>query len=299
MQNRRDFLKQSGAYALGGLLLNELGPLESLAKPKKLGVQLFTFFPTFEQDVAGNLKKIADIGFKEIESAFSLKGGFYGMSAKEFKKMLSDAGLSWASHHVLGAPLKPNPAFDTSKMPKFKTLKTDTQAIVDEVAETGAKYLVCATYPHDTLDEWKEGFGVLQKAGEAAKKAGLTLAYHNHDKEFEKLDGQVPYDLLLSQVSADVLKMELDLAWVSKAGVDPVLLFQKYPKRFPLWHVKDFDKEFKNLKPVGEGHIDFKRIFAAAKTAGLKHAFVEHDMPADAVASITSSYKYLKTNVLK
>lgn len=295
MQNRRTFLQQAGALALGSAALSRLPVLDALAKRRKMGLQLFTLFPTFDQDVKGNLQKVAAIGFKEIESAFSLKGGFYGMSAKEFKAILNDLGLQWRSHHVLGAPLKPNPKFDVSKMPKFDTLKNESQKIVDTVAETGVKYLVCASYPHDTLDEVKEGIGVLSKTGEMAKKAGMTLCYHNHDKEFVAIDGQVPYDMLLSQISPDVMKMELDLAWVSKAGIDPVELFKKHPKRFPLWHVKDFDKGFNNLMPVGQGVIDFKRIFAAADTAGMKHFFVEHDMPTDAFASITASHAYLKT----
>lgn len=294
MQNRRNFLKQTGALALGGLLTSPLSGLRELAKHRKAGVQLFTLFPGLDQDVRGNLQKVADIGYKEIESAFSMKGGYYGMKPKEFRALLSDLGLSWRSHHVLGAPLKPNPNFDVSKLPKMNTLKNDTQQILDELAEGGLKYVVCANYPFDTLDELKAGLGVLNKAGELAKKAGLTLAYHNHDMEFAKMEGQVPYELMLSQISPAVLKMELDLAWASKAGVDPVTLFQKHPKRFPLWHVKDFDRDFKNLKPVGEGAIDFKRIFDAAQSAGLKHFFVEHDMPADAFASLTSSYRYLK-----
>ena len=215
------------------------------------------------------------------------------MKAKEFKSMLNDMGMKWRSHHVIGAPIKPNPKFDISKLPKMNTLKNDTQLIIDGMAESGVKYLVCANYPHETLSEWKEGLEVIQKAGELAKKAGMTLAYHNHASEFEAVEGQVPYDLLCSQISSDILKLELDLAWASKAGMDPVALFNKYPGRFPLWHVKDFDKDFQNLKPVGEGVIDFKRIFEAAKIAGTKHFFIEHDMPADAFASIKSSVGYL------
>jgi sugar phosphate isomerase/epimerase len=140
----------------------------------------------------------------------------------------------------------------------------------------------------------KSSIDILNKANEVATKAGLTLAYHNHDKEFATVDGIVPYDLFLSQLSPSV-KMELDLAWVSKAGLDAVEMFKKNPGRFPLWHVKDMDKEFKTLQPVGSGVIDFKKIFAAADIAGLQHAFVEHDMPPDAFASISSSMTYLKT----
>jgi Sugar phosphate isomerases/epimerases len=94
-------------------------------------------------------------------------------------------------------------------------------------------------------------------------------------------------------LSQTKMQMELDLAWATKGGKDPVELFKQHPGRFPLWHVKDLDKEFKTVLPVGEGTIDFKRIFAAADTSGMKHFFVEHDMPKDALASITSSYNYL------
>lgn len=293
MQNRREFLKNTSLTALGAMSLNNLELFAKKAN-QPIGLQLFTFFPSFDDDVKGNLQKIKAIGFQELESAFTRKGGFYGMKAKEFAKMASDLGLSWKSHHVVGAPFKPNPKFDTSKMPKMQSLKTDSQEIVDSVAETGIKYLVCSSIPVESLDEVKAAAEILNKAGELANKAGLTLCYHNHDKEFEVMNGQRPYDIFLSQISPDLMKFELDLAWVSKAGVDPVALFKANKGRFPLLHVKDFDKDFKNLMPVGEGVIDFKNIIANAKIGGVKHYFVEHDMPKDAIASITSSYGYLK-----
>jgi sugar phosphate isomerase/epimerase len=294
MKSRRDFLKISGSLALGSLALQRLPMADDLFKRHKYGLQLFTLFPGMDKDVKGNLQRVKEIGYSEIESAFSMKGGYYGMKPKEFKAMLSDLGLTWRSHHVVGAPLKPNPKFDITKLPKFNTLKNNAQQIVDEVAEGGLKYLVCANYPFETLDELKEGLAVLNKSGELAQKAGIQLVYHNHDMEFKQMEGQVPYDLMLSQVNADLLKMELDLAWATKAGMDPVAMFDKHPGRFPLWHVKDLDKGFINIKPVGEGVIDFKRIFAASKTAGMKHFFVEHDMPEKPFESIASSIKYLK-----
>lgn len=295
MQNRRSFLKQSGVLGLGALTANSVSDLLASKKHKPIGLQLFTFFPSFDDDVKGNLEKIKAIGFQELESAFSMKGGIYGMKPKEFTAMTKEIGLAWRSHHVIGAPIKPNPKFDVSKMPKMDTLKNESQKLVDMVAEGGAKYMVCATISHDTLDEVKEGAEILNKAGELANKAGLTLCYHNHEKEFMDVEGTKPFDYFASQISPDVMKFELDLAWVSKASVDPVALFKQHKGRFPLLHVKDFDKGFVNLMPVGEGVIDFKRIFSYAKTGGVKHYFVEHDMPKDAFASITSSMKYLKT----
>jgi sugar phosphate isomerase/epimerase len=301
MLTRRLLIKNSAALAMGGLLFpkafgNDLFP----AKPRKLGIQLFTFFTSIDGDVEGTLQKIAAAGYTEIESAFSRKGGFYGMSAKEFSAALKKLGLSWKSHHVIGAPFKmpanAKPPTDANgnpiSIPPMKNLRDNYQEIVTELADAGVPYIVCASTPVNTAEEIKTSTEVLHKTGEAAKKAGIQFAYHNHEAEFKTVESIVPYDYFLSQVSADHLKMELDLAWAVKAGIDPVAIFKKHPGRFPLWHVKDIDKEGK-VQPVGKGTIDFKPIFNAASTAGLKHFFVEHDMPADAWASINSSKEFL------
>jgi len=300
MQKRRDFIKQSGAAVLGSLVFSN--PAKAFFKETHaVGLQLFTFFNTIDDDVPGTLKKIADIGYKEIESAFSRKGGFYGMKPKEFASMLKDLGLSWKSHHVLGAPFKMPPDFkppagaDGKPMTfsQVKNLRDNYQEIIDEIAEAGIPYLVCANTPIATIEEVKQSIDTLNKASEAAKKAGIMLAYHNHDKEFQSLDGKVIYDRFLEETNPDILKMELDLCWVTAAGVDPVELFKRHPGRFPLWHVKDFDKENRKPAPVGTGIVDFGRIFANSSIAGMKHFFVEHDMPADPFASIITSYNNL------
>lgn len=304
MYNRRNFLKNSSAAALGSLLLPR--PANAFFAPKAetrpVGLQLYTLFNVIDNDVQGTLKKVADIGYKEIESAFSKKGGYYGMKPKEFALMIKDMGMSWQSHHVVGAPFKLPPAAklptapDGKPMviPAMKNLRDNYQEIIDELAEVGLPYLVCASTPISTLDEVKSSIAVLNKASEAAKKAGILMAYHNHDREFKTVDGKVPYHLLLTETDADTLKMELDLCWVTKAGVDPVDLFKKNPGRFHLWHTKDIDKNFTGPQPVGTGIVDFKRIFANAELAGMKHFFVEHDNPSDPFASIATSINNLK-----
>jgi sugar phosphate isomerase/epimerase len=183
-------------------------------------------------------------------------------------------------------------------MPTMMNLRDNMQQLVDEAAGGGLEYLVCANSPTGTLEEIKATIDVLNKTGEATKKVGIQFCYHNHDMEFKAIDGKVPYHLLLTETDHNNVKMELDLAWVTKAGTDPVQLFKDHPGRFPLWHVKDIDASFTNLLPVGSGTVDFKRIFEYQKTAGMKHFFVEHDMPKDAFASIKSSYDYI-TKVLK
>ena len=165
------------------------------------------------------------------------------------------------------------------------------QELIDEVAEGGVAYLVCANTPINTLDDIKASIEVLNKTDEACKKAGIGFAYHNHDAEFRAVEGQIPYEMFLSQTH---MQMELDLAWATKGEKDPVELFRQHPGRFPLWHVKDLDAKRESILPVGEGTIDFKRIFDAADKSGMKHFFVEHDMPKDALASIKSSYAYLE-----
>jgi len=302
MQNRRDFIRNSSGFIAGSLAMSAF-PLSFFAPTyPPPGIQLFTFFNLIDNDVEGTMKRIASIGYVEIESAFSKKGGYYGMKPKEFAAMLRNLGLTWKSHHVLGAPFKMPPGakmpldadgkpMDFSKMAPMRNLRDNMQVIIDEAAEGGIEFLVCANTPTNTLDEIKSSIEVLNKTDEAAKKAGLHFCYHNHDMEFKEVEGKIPYQMLLAGTT---MKMELDLAWAIKGGQDPVELFKQHPGRFPLWHVKDLDNTHETILPVGGGTIDFKRIFAESETAGLKFYFVEHDMPKDAWDSIQKSYTYMQ-----
>jgi sugar phosphate isomerase/epimerase len=306
MQNRKQFLQTAATLSVGSMVFSNTSFAALLNKKKypPAGLQLFTFFNEIDADVQGTLKKIATVGYKEIESAFSKKGGYYGMKPKEFAAMLRNMGMRWKSHHVLGAPFKlpPGAKMPTDAdgkpitIPPMKNLKENMQQLVDEAAEGGIKFLVCASTPITTLDDVKVSIEVLNKTDEACKKAGISFAYHNHDAEFRAVEGQIPYELFLTQTT---MKMELDLAWATKGGKDPVDLFKQHPGRFPLWHVKDLDAKHETVLPLGEGTIDYKRIFDAASTAGLKHFFIEHDMPKDALASITSSFNYLSKMLSK
>jgi len=307
MLNRRKFIRLAGTAALGGLVLpnrilasflanNALSP-----KSHAIGLQLFTLFPIMDNDPKGYLQKVAAIGYSEIESAFSKLPGYYGMKPAEFAAMIRDLGMSWKSHHVLGAPFhmpaNAKPILDANgkpmTFPPMRNLKENMQELVDEAAAGGIPYLVCANTPLHNAEEIKGSIDVLNKTGEACKKAGITLCYHNHTEEFTTVDGKVPYDLMLADLNPDI-KMELDLCWVTKAGIDPVTLFKAHPGRFPLWHAKDLAKDRQGPAPVGTGVVDFPRIFQHAADAGMKHFFVEHDMPKDAFASITTSYTNLK-----
>ena len=137
------------------------------------------------------------------------------------------------------------------------------------------------------------GILVLLLAGAACKKNGVQFAYHNHQTEFDEVEGHRPFDYILNNTDKDLVKMELDLAWATKAKQDPVELFKLHPGRYPLWHVKDLDKTTLAPAEVGSGIVDFTRIFANAKESGMKYFFVEQDQAPQPFQNVTNSYTYL------
>ncbi len=288
---RRDFIAKSSFLTLAPFI-SKFNDSNALAGVRVPGLQLFTLFGQIDKDAKGVLKKVADLGVKEIESAFSFLPGFYGMSAQEFDGYLKSVGMTWTSHHVIGAPLKPRPGMDVSKFPKFLNLRDNAEEAIHSVAGTSVKYLVCANIPIESKKEVDEAVEILSKSAEIAKKAGLTFCFHNHDAEFKEVEGVRPFDVFAKEISADLLKFEIDLGWASKAGVNIPELFKKHPGRFPLCHMKDFTDGFKDIVSLGSGILDYKPILAAAEIGGLKHFFIEHDMPKDAFASIESGVKH-------
>ncbi len=314
MTNRRKFLQQSGTLAAASLLLGRSALAETFMAKKAaypIGLQLYTLGNLITTDTKGTLQQLAAIGYKEMESAGSQKGVFYGYKPKEFAAMVKDAGMTWRSAHVGGAPITVDQVLKMAKtaedstkirnmmaamknMPKQLNLTDDYQQLADDAAEGGLSYLVSSFIPVGTLDEMKKAVEVFSKAGEACKKVGVQFAYHNHTTEFDNVEGHRPFDYILSNTDKDLVKMELDLCWATKANQDPVALFKLHPHRFPLWHVKDLDKTTGGPAEVGAGTIDFKRIFDNAKESGMKYFFVEQDGAPQPIQNVTNSYNYLK-----
>ena len=313
MTNRRKFLQQSTTFALTGLLLPRMNNIVSFFERKTkwpVGLQLYTLGNLMTTDPKGTLQKLAAIGYKELESAGSQKGNFYGFTPKEFAAMVKEAGMQWRSAHVGGAPFTIEQIMKMAKtaedsariqkmaeqfknMPKTLNLKENYQQLADNAAEGGLTYLVCSSIPVSTLDEIKMAVDVFSKTGEACKKNGVQFAYHNHTTEFDEVEGHRPFDYILANTDKELVKMELDLAWATKAKQDPVELFKLHPGRFPLWHVKDLDKNTMNPAEVGTGIVDFKRIFDNAKESGMKYFFVEQDQAPQPLQNVTNSFNYL------
>jgi sugar phosphate isomerase/epimerase len=152
--------------------------------------------------------------------------------------------------------------------------------------------------PHQrSLNKYKEYIELFNKFGEQCQGAGLKFAYHNHDFEFEVIDGIRPMDLLLEETDKNLVSFELDLYWIIKAGEDPLGYIKKYPNRFPLWHIKDMASDG-SMRDVGEGIIDFEEIFKLRKLSGLEHYYVEHDNPPDSLMTASRSFDaLLKLNI--
>ncbi|HET7116325.1 MAG TPA: sugar phosphate isomerase/epimerase, partial [Hanamia sp.] len=220
---------------------------------------------------------------------------FYGMSPVTFKKVLKDNGLvMYSSHYRLGKDL------DKGQIQKG-TILHDWHRAIDDAAEVDLKYMVCAYLSpteRGNLDDYKKVADELNVAGEKCKKAGIQLCYHNHNFEFVPQDGKIPYDILLG-TDKSLVKMEMDIYWIKKAGQDPIALFRAHPGRFPLWHVKDMDNTPEHsFTEVGNGIINFKEIFKYKNLAGMKYFYVEQDISSDPFASITESIAYIKKNLV-
>ena len=265
---------------------------------KYIGLQLYTVRDHMQKDPAATLAKVAQIGYNSVEGAtYTGSEMFYGMDSAAFSSLLKQNGLIMPSSHYRLGEEQVNGASQKG------TLLNDWGKAVDDAAAVGIKYMVCAylsVQERGNLDHYKKIGEDFNKAGEICKKAGIQLCYHNHDFEFEKQDGKYPYEVLLSNTDKNLVKMEMDLYWVTKANQDPIALIDEHPGRFPLWHVKDLDKTPKRMfTEVGNGIIDFKKIFKHADKAGLKYFFVEQDMtPGEPYDSITQSITYIKSNLV-
>jgi sugar phosphate isomerase/epimerase len=274
---RRSFLRATvgagATLALPSSILQACRP-ESVpvsAGLDPIGVQLYTIRDLVREDMAGALAAVADIGYGEVEFA-----GYFDNNPVEIRAWLDDAGLTAPAAHVMLAP---------------ETL----ESTLEDAAVLGHRYLVVPWIPPDmrqTLDDYRRVAEGFNEVGLTVREAGFQLAYHNHDFEFEPMDGQVPFDILLEETDTDLVQIELDLFWLTHGGGDPFDYFARYPGRYPMVHVKDRLADG-TMVDVGDGAIDFPAIFADSKEAGIKHYFVEHDQPEEPLESIRRSYAHL------
>jgi sugar phosphate isomerase/epimerase len=279
---RRTFIQ---SLAIGAATFAAGDVFAEAKKARNYGVQLYTVRQPIAKDLEKTLTQLKSMGYDKVE-LFGYDGKFFGKTAQEFKQILNNTGLkAVSSHHMSGLGMKAK-----------GSISEGWDQAIEDMHTVGAEYMVCAfLFPNErTAENYAKLPDMFNKAGEKAKAAKIQFAYHNHDFEFEKYGDSTVMDHLIIKTSPDLVKMELDLYWISKTGNDPVAYFNKYPGRFPLWHVKDMEKGTNGITEVGNGVIDFDRIFAARKKAGLKHWFVEQDVSkGDIFESLKTSHSYL------
>jgi sugar phosphate isomerase/epimerase len=281
--DRRTFLETSmGACRLSFLPISLFAPNQKI---ERLGLQLYTVRDLMKSDFEGTLAKVAGVGYEEVEFA-----GLFDHSPKDVRTMLDREGLKAPSSHV-----------------SYDVVEAKWNEALEAAFVLGHQFIVCPWIDESQRrqpDGWKRAADLFNRAGEASRKVGLQFAYHNHTFEFDPsgtLGGKVPYDFLLANTDAQFVKMEMDLCWATVGGADPLYYFHQYPGRLPLVHVKDWkgaggtlNDESSRLADVGQGSIDWKRIFAQSSTAGIEHYFVENDLPKSPIDDIGASFVYLR-----
>lgn len=280
---RRGFLAQSGAamgaLALGGQSLRATGAQVERSVSQRwlerIGLQLYTVRREMQQSVERTLAHVAQIGYKEVEFA-----GYFGKTPREIRALLDANGLTAPSTHSAD----------------LTAIRTRWSQTLDDALTVGHRFVVCASLPNAerTLEAYRRVADLFNRAGEEARAVGVTLGYHNHAFEFEEFpDNTVPYDLLLARTDSRLVQMQLDLFWMVRGERDPLVYFANHPGRFFSVHVKDMDPSGA-MVDVGAGRLPFDKYFAQAGTAGLQHYFVEHDNPANPMASVAASFRHLK-----
>lgn len=272
---RRGFLAAAAATVAAAALPASAAARAGMpGSPQPIGLQLYTVRDLMQKDVESTLREVAAIGYRELEFA-----GLFDKNPKKVADWLTKYGLSSPSSHI---PLE--------------QMTASLQGVVDQVQALGNTFVVCPSIDarlRKDADGWRRVAADFNRIGESLQRVGLRFAYHNHDVEFQPLPGgEIGYDILMTECDQRYVKMEMDLYWITKGGKDPLAYFAKWPGRFPMVHVKDMAGAG-TMANVGQGHIDWTRIFAKRREAGIEHFFVEHDNPTSPLADIKISYDYM------
>jgi sugar phosphate isomerase/epimerase len=269
---RRTFLKKSGAALASTALLSQM-PLNMLAaglagEKLSFGFQVWTIRKDIISNFAETLKKMASLGYSEVEMCSPLGYSTAGfkplneMSGTEMKLIIEDAGLKCSSSHFNGGELR-----------------NSLENRIEWASQIGMKQMAQSmpSLPKNpTLDDWRKTAQELNQIGEKTKAAGIQMVYHNHHFEFEEIEGKLIYDLLLEELDPDLVKMQFQVAVIDK-GFKAQDYLRKHPGRFISAHLADYSTEQEKQVPIGQGIVDWNDLFEASKTGGVKNYFVEMD----------------------
>ncbi|MBB5789777.1 sugar phosphate isomerase/epimerase family protein [Jiangella mangrovi] len=281
--DRRSFLRTTAAAAalaagtaataVGALPAAAAGSGNRLIPRPAIGMHLYTMRRSLAVDFAGTVQALADIGYATVGVS-----GRHGHSAAAIRTMLDDAGLDAVLEHV-----------------GYDRLTNNLEGACEDVLTLGGHWVVTSSLPGSlyTLDGIRQAAANFNRAGEVAASYGLKVLHHNHDAEFRTDSGRVLYDVLLEETDPDLVGYELDVYWAARGGYDAGDYFVEHPARFPALHVKDMAPSG-GFADVGSGILDFAAMFEHAHRGGVRQFLVEHDNPADELATARNSFRHLR-----
>jgi sugar phosphate isomerase/epimerase len=242
-----------------------------------IAVQMYTLRAESEQDFAGTLKKVAELGFDGVEFA-----GYGGLPVQEVKVLIDELGLQAVACHI---PLL--------------ELENNLYQVIEDLKRLGCHYVVCPYLMPNSRTEadYKALIQFLDHAGEICSNEGITLCYHNHDFELDKLsDGRMALEAIYDNTSSKHVKAELDVYWLTKAGEKPVDWMERYQNRIPLIHLKDMTLDEEGFfAELGTGGVDLESILHNGEKAGVQWWIIEQDVSRlTPFESIEISINYLK-----
>ena len=268
--SRREFAKTAAMYAAAAGFVSG-GGSELWANPlgMPIGCQTWPVRDMIAKDFPGTIKQLAAAGFQSIELCSPVgysDSGFAGLGkykGAELRKLLSDAGVTCVSSHF-----------------GIEELRSDQERSIAWAKEVGLTQMIVPTLngpKKPTMDDVKRAADEYNKMGERSAKAGIQQGLHNEDFELTTVDGKRTYDLLLALLDPKLVKFQFQVSTISE-GYDAAEYFTKYPGRFNSMHVQGWSAETKKIAPVGQDSLDWKKIFTAAKTGGVKNYFVEMNL---------------------
>ena len=265
--SRREFVKAASA---GAIMLASEGVMRANPLGLPIGCQTWPVRKMIAQDFPGTLRQLAAAGFQSIELcspagyADSGFGGLSKYSGAELRKILQDAGLTCVSSHF-----------------SLDELRKDQPARIAWAKDVGLTQMLVASLggpKNPSMDDVKRAADEYNHIGERAATAGIVQGLHNEDFECTKVNGQRTYDLLFQLLDPKFVQFQFQVSTISE-GFDAAEYFTKYPGRFISMHVQGWSAKTRSIVPVGQGTLDWTKIFTAAKAGGIKNYFVEMDLP--------------------
>ncbi len=278
--SRRNFLRISAFTLAGTAITSELLAVDKRRKDV-LGIQLYTVRDDMVKDSAGTLKALAEMGYKNVEHANYINRKFYGFSAKDFKKILDDTGLTMVSGHVQFGLEDWNIA--------EKQFTDHWKYTIEDAVTAGQHFLVTPWMNEDVRTDHNKLMRLLDlfnKSGELCKRSGIRFGYHNHDFEFNtKVNNKTLYDIILAGMDKDLVVQELDIGNMYNGGGSPLEVLKNHPGRFEMMHVKDEIKSKKGEMGddyestiLGKGILPVHKIVDyAGKYGGTSYFIIEQE----------------------